>query len=89
MIAGAAVTVVVTVSVAVTGAPVGGVPATSAVLTTDPASTSAWVSVYEAVQVVFSPGASVVTGQVTVPTVASSMAIACRVTLPVLVTRKL
>ena len=43
-LAGAAVTVVVTVSVAVTAAPVGGVPDAVAVLTTEPASTSAWVS---------------------------------------------
>ena len=60
-----------TLSVAVTGAPVGGVPATVAVLSTTSASTSAWVSVYVAVQVVEAPGASVVTGQVTVPTLAS------------------
>ena len=39
------VIVVLVESVAVTGAPVGGVPAAVAVLSTEPASTSAWVSV--------------------------------------------
>ena len=47
-------------SVAVTSVPSGSVPVTVAVLATAPASTSAWVSVYVAVHVVDSPGASVV-----------------------------
>ena len=48
---GAAATVTRAVSVARTGAPVGGVPATVAVLSTRPRSTSACVSVYVAVPV--------------------------------------
>ncbi len=39
-------------------------------------------------QVVVAPGASVVVGQVTVPTVTSLMATPCNVTLPVFVTTK-
>ena len=42
---GEALTTVVGESVAVTAGPVGGVPEAVAVLGTDPASTSAWVSV--------------------------------------------
>ena len=77
------------VSVAVTSVPLGSVPVTVAELSTTPASTSAWVSVYVAVHVVDAPGASVVTGQETVPTFGSSTTTPVRVTLPVLVTMKL
>ena len=45
------------------GSPAGGLPKAVAVLSTEPESTSAWVSVYVAVHVVVAPGASVVTGQ--------------------------
>ena len=51
----------VALDVAVTAGPVGGVPAAVAVLTTWPASTSAWVVVYVAEHVTDAPGASVVT----------------------------
>ncbi len=88
VISGVAVIGAVTESVAVTADPVGGVPEAVAVLTTWPASTSACFSVYVAVHVVEAPGARVVTGQVTVPTFASVTFTACRVTLPVFVTRK-
>ncbi len=64
--AGAAVIVTVAVEAADrTTAPVGEVAAAVALLTTEPASASACVTAYEAVQVVASPGASVVTGQAT------------------------
>ena len=43
--------------------PPGGVPVTVAVLITDPASRSAWVTVWTAVQVVDAPTARVLTGQ--------------------------
>ena len=49
----------------------GEVPAAVAVLTSVPASTLAWVSVYDFVQVIETPGSRVVAGQVTVPTVGS------------------
>ncbi len=74
------------VSVALTAAPVGGVALTVALLATWPESTSACVTVYVAVQLVEAPGASDVTGHVTVPTLASVTATAWRVTLPVFVT---
>ncbi len=48
----------------VTGGPAGGVPVAVAVFVTEPASTSACVTVYEPVQVVDACGASVVTGHV-------------------------
>jgi hypothetical protein len=76
------------VSVAVTAAPVGGVPDTVALLLTTPASTSAWVTVYVAVHVVDAPGANVVTGQDSAPTLASATLTELKVTLPVLVTMK-
>ena len=50
-------------SVASTSAPLGGVPVAVAVFAKCPASTSTWVNVYVAVQVVDSPGARVVAGQ--------------------------
>ena len=56
---GCAATGVVVESVSVTLPPVGGVPVAVAVLSTLPASTSAWVSVYVfCVQVTCAPGAS-------------------------------
>ena len=73
-------------SVAFTTTPVGDCAATEAVLATCPLSASAWVSVYVAVHVVCVPGASVVAGQVIVPTTGSVTVTACRVTLPVLAT---
>ncbi len=75
-----------TESVAVTVGPLGVVAETVAELATWPASMSVCSSVYVAVQVVLAPGASDVTGQVTVPTLASAIATAVRVTLPVLAT---
>ena len=51
-----------------------GYPVAVAVFTTCPASTSAWVTVYVAVQVVDAAGANVVTGQDTAPTFGSSTA---------------
>ncbi len=78
---------VVTASAAVTAAPAGGFADTLAELTTCPASTSAWVSVYVPVQVVDAAGASWVVGHDTVPTFASVTATLVSVTLPVLVTR--
>ena len=78
---------VLVASVEVTSVPFGSVPVTVAVLSTTPAFTSARVSVYVAVHVVDSPGASVVTGQSTAPTNGSSTTMALKVTLPLLVTR--
>ena len=71
----------------VTAAPVGGVPDAVAVLFTVPASTSACVSVYVFVQVVVAAGASVETGQETVPTFGSLTPTLVNVTLPVFFTR--
>ncbi|MFF3443362.1 hypothetical protein [Streptosporangium sp. NPDC002721] len=62
--AGAAVTVAVEGADVIAG-PVGGVPEATAVFTIDPASMSAWVTVYVPVHVVEVCGASVVTGHVT------------------------
>ncbi len=76
-------------SVPVTGGPVGGFAPTPALLATWPLSTSACVSVYVAVHVVVAFGASVATGQLTVPTVASVTETEVSVTLPVFVTTKL
>ena len=70
----------------VSAGPLGGVPVTAAVLTTDPASRSAWVTVCVPVQVVDAPGASVVAVQVTPVVLGSVTVTAVRVTLPVLVT---
>src|SRR5437868_3204687 len=67
--AGASPTVIVAVDPGAGGEttadPSGAVPAASAVSVTRPASTSAWVRAYVAVQIVCSPGARVVTGQLT------------------------
>ena len=74
----------------VIAAPVGGVPLAVALLFTVPAFTSAWVIVCVPVQVVLAPGASVVTGQTAAASSSASLiAMPVRVTLPVLVTRKL
>ncbi|GAB2588511.1 hypothetical protein GCM10009593_29410 [Microlunatus antarcticus] len=74
----------------VTAAPAGSSPVAVAVLTTAPLFTSAWVITYGAVvaHVVLAPGASVVTGQVVVPTFASAIATPVTVRAPVLVTAK-
>ncbi|GAB2588496.1 hypothetical protein GCM10009593_29380 [Microlunatus antarcticus] len=73
----------------VTAVPAGLRPVAVAVLATAPASTSAWVIVYGAVvvHVVLAPAASVVAGQVVAPTLASAIATAVTVCVPVLVTR--
>jgi hypothetical protein len=68
------------------GAPIGGVPTTEAVLITEPASRSAWVTVWLAEQRVEAPGASDATGQLMPVAVASEMLSALIVTFPVLVT---
>ncbi len=70
----------------VTSGPVGGVPVTVAVLTTEPLFASAWVIVYVAVQTRVWPGSSGVAGQVTTATSASSTVTPVSVTAPVLVT---
>ena len=85
-IEGDRVTGVLTELVAEIAAPVGGVPAAVAVLATPPASTSACVSVYVFVQVVDAPGASVLAGHETVPTVGSVTPTLDSVTLPVFLT---
>ena len=69
------------------GVPDGGVATTDAVLTTEPLSRSACVTVWLPVHVVDAPGANVVTGQVTPVVLASVTLTAVTVTLPVLVTR--
>jgi hypothetical protein len=81
----------VTVSSSLAGWSWGPVPSASAVLTTSPASMSAWVMSSVAEQVTVSPGLrtpSKAAGQVTV-TDGSVTTTPSRVTLPVLVTRKL
>ena len=72
----------------VTTSPSGARPVTDATLSTEPASTSAWVIVYVAVQVVAAPCPRVVAEQVVVPTLASATATVRSVTAPVLVTVK-
>ena len=69
----------------------GGVPLAVALLCTLPAATSAAVTVYVAVQVMFAPTARVVDGQLTAlrPTSASFTVTLLSATLPVLLTRKL
>ena len=69
-----------------TAAPVGGVPLAWAVLSTEPEFTSAWVMSYVAVQVVDSPGASVVVGHDTGAAFGSVTLTPVTVTAPVLVT---
>jgi hypothetical protein len=76
----------------VTAGPVGGVPDAVAVFVIEPASTSAWVTVYVPVHVADAPGANVVTGHeitggVPVPENAVSAALTpVNVLLPVFVT---
>ena len=88
VIDGLLVKVTVAVSSSVTVAPAGDVPAAVAVLTIDPASTSAWVTVYVAAHVVDAPGASVAAGHVIAdrPGSGSVTPTALNVTLPVFVT---
>jgi hypothetical protein len=72
------------------GGPRGAMPVAMAALTMGtPASTSDWVTTYDALQVVVAPGASVVTGQSTGsrPARGSTTATPVIVVLPVLVTR--
>ena len=83
------VAVVVESGAEFTAGPVGGVPCAVAALFTAPAFTSACVIVYVFVHVVDAPGAKVVTGQVTAPTLASVIPTDVNVTAPVFVTRKL
>ena len=60
---------------------------TVAVFSMRPASTSDWVTVYDAEHVMSSPGASIVWGHATAPPVrGSSTVIASNVAVPVLVT---
>ncbi|GAA3026254.1 hypothetical protein GCM10017559_60190 [Streptosporangium longisporum] len=75
----------------VTAGPVGGVPVAVAVLTTVPASTSAWVMTRVPLQVVEACGARVVVGQVIAagvfePLETSVILTPVRVVLPVLTT---
>src|SRR5690606_6668816 len=70
-----------------TAGPAGGVQAAVALSCTEPAATSAAVTVGQAVQVVDSSGASVATGQAAAPSSnASSTVMPVNGTLPVLVT---
>ncbi|GAB2588462.1 hypothetical protein GCM10009593_29320 [Microlunatus antarcticus] len=89
-VAVADVGVVVEETFDVTATFVGLRPAAVAVLTTAPASTSAWVITYgaAAVQVVVAPAASTVAGQLVAPTLASVTATPVIVSDPVLVTAK-
>ena len=89
MISGFEVAGTVAESVSVTGGPLGGVPAAVPVFTMEPASTSACVTVYDAVQVVDPEGAKVDTGHDTTdkPGNGSVTATELKVTLPVLVTK--
>ena len=91
VIAGPGVAVTVAEPCAVTAGPVGGVPDAVAVLLTAPASMSAWVTVRDAVHVVDAPGANDDTGHEMAdrPGSGSVTPTEVRVTLPVLVTRKL
>ena len=68
--------------------PSGVVPRTVAVLSTEPASTSACVSVYVPAQVVEAPGSSVVVGQVAVTRESSTVTVRS-VSVPVFVAEKL
>jgi hypothetical protein len=68
--------------------PIGGVPTTEAVLTNEPASRSAWVTVWVPEHVVDRVGANVVSTQLIAGTFGSDTAIADMATLPVLVTVK-
>ena len=70
------------------GFPFGGVPTTVAVFTIEPASRSAWVTVWFPVQIVFASGANDEVTQLMPVAFGSLTAIAVMVTLPVLVTVK-
>ena len=87
-IAGDRVTVTTAESVSDTGAPTGGVPVAVAVFVTEPASTSACDTAYDAVHVVDAPGANDATGHDTAdrPGNGSDTPTAVNVTLPVFVT---
>ena len=63
------------------GGPEGGVAVTLAMLTTEPASRSTWVTVCVPVHVVLAPGASVVAAQVTPAVLASVTLTAVTVTM--------
>ena len=78
--------VTVSVSSSVTSPPLGLVPVASAVFSREPASRSACVTVCCNVPVVDSPGANVVTPNVTGPSRSSSTVTPVKVTSPVLVT---
>ena len=85
--AGAEVIVVVTVDgLLVTGEPIGGVPVAVAVLTTEPASTSAWVIVWVAVSVTVTVGLNVLIGLPATDAFASPTVTLVSVTLPVFLT---
>ena len=78
----------VSLSVGSVRVPPAGLPVAEALLTTVPASRSAWVTVCDAVHVALSPGARVVTSQVGSASTLSSLTVTSLiVTLPVLVTR--
>ena len=73
-----------------TSGPLGGVPVAVAVFTIEPASMSATVTVYDAVHVIETEGASVDTGQLMTerPGNGSVTPTVVNVTLPVFVTNK-
>ena len=74
-------------SVGSTSVPPAGVPVAEALFVTEPASRSAWVTVWTAVQVADSVGARVVTSQTGAASTLSSLTeTPLIVTLPVLVT---
>jgi hypothetical protein len=87
-IAGPAVAVTVSESLSVTAGPDGGVPETVAVFVIEPASRSACVTAYVAVQVMVAAGTMLVLGQVIgdKPTCGSVTPTELNVTLPVFVT---
>ena len=89
VIDGVRTAVTVSVSLSVTVEPFGAEPVTVAVFAIDPASMFAWVAVYDAVQVVETPGASDDTGHVTAVSPGSGSLTTTDVsaTLPVFVTR--
>ena len=83
-----AIGVVAEAGLEVTGLPRGSLAPAVAVLVTEPASTSVWVTTCAPdVQVVDAPGESVVTGQATAPAVGSLIATLVTVVVPVSATR--
>ena len=85
--AGLWLAVAVAESLASVSVPPAGVPVAEALFVTEPASRSAWLTVWPAVQVATASGASVVTSQTGVASTLSSLtATPLIVTLPVLVT---